>query len=407
MATGVRSPGALLLALGLAGGASGPAPARAQAASPPAGFPAAIATPRALLDPFPRQLALGEEAVLSGQLAAGLGHPTVFVTLPSGWVREEPVSSRGSRFEARIAFPAPGRYALEVLADGAYGPEVAAELTAVAGTAPPAPERRPDDGIEPDDPAEAEASVVRALNALRRDHDLAPLAAAPELAAVARAHAEAMRAAGRVAHLLPASGHVGARLTAAGIPYRAAYENVARAETSLAAHRAAEESPAHRWAMLQPRPSRVGVGIARERLPSGERLVYLAEVLVEPPDLGASSRLTPETQVREALWRERERLGAPPLDLDPALDGLAHQAAARFLARDEIDLGDLARRAVALGPWRRVAAAQAFVTTSLGEVARSEHLSDPRYHRAGVGVAIGDSRRYGPGRAFVVVLYSD
>jgi hypothetical protein len=48
-----------------------------------------------------------------------------------------------------------------------------------------------------------------------------------------------------------------------------------------------------------------------------------------------------------------------------------------------------------------------FVASDPGEAVRSANLRDRRFRRVGVGVAEGDSRRFGAGRLFVAVVYTD
>jgi uncharacterized protein YkwD len=356
------------------------------------------------LAPFPRDVAPGARVLLAAALGRGLARPRVFVASPSGQVAEAGVA--GARdFRATVAFPTPGRYRVEVIADGEGGPEVAALLTVSAGGAPlgaaaaaPAP--------DPVDPSAAEAAVVRAVNATRRAQGLPPLRSVPALDEVARRHAVAMAAAGRVAHVLPGSGDLADRLRRDRVPYRRAYENVARAAGAVAAHEAAEESPAHLANVLRPEASLLGVGVARVPLPSGGAAVYLAEVFVEPPDEGAASPLTQDARVREVLWSERARLGLPPLTADAGLDALAREASLSLAARDATqppaDLGD---RALALR--RSLAAVDVFVASAPAEATRSANLRDRRWRRVGVGVTTGDSRRFGAGRAWIVVVYTD
>jgi len=357
----------------------------------------------AALSPFPREVAPGARAALRGELFGLIG-PKVFVTLPSGHVREVPASGARS-FAVDLSFPAPGRYVVEVLGTGPGGPEVAALLAVSCGGAPIAGAAAEVEAPEPSDLAGAEAQVRAAIDAARLRHGLSPLAASPELAEEARAHARRMLASGQLAHVLPGHGDVGERLRRARIPYRRAFENIARGTTALGAHAAAEESPAHRQAILSPLADRVGVGIARGRMPGGEPVVYLAEIFVQPVDDGAEGRLTPEGRVKEALWRERERLGRPPLLSDPRLDAIARDAARAMLAADDPAAQDLAARALALG--RNVGAADAFVAASTADAARSRNLPDPRFRRVGVGVATGDSARYGAGLLWIAVVYTD
>lgn len=357
----------------------------------------------AALEPFPRDVPVGARVSLRGELR-GLSSPKVFLTSPGGDVREVPVRGRRA-FSAAIRFEAPGRYLVEVLGEGTSGPSVAALFAVASGGASL---EEPAEGValpDPPEPAAAEAQVVEAVNATRRRHGLAPLVARPELAAVARRHSERMREAGRLAHVLPGDGDVGERLRRARVSFRRAAENVALGPTALGAHAAAEESPGHLANLLGARFRWVGCGVARGRLPGGEPVAYLTEIFVEPLDDGSGSRLSPEGRVKEAIWRERARLGRPPLLQDVRLDELARGAVRTMLARDDPSPGELGERALALG--RNLAAADAFVIPTPEGAIRSANIADPRYRRVGVAAAPGDSRRYGAGLLWVAVVYTD
>jgi uncharacterized protein YkwD len=361
---------------------------------------------RAALSPFPREVAAGARAVLSGELAPGLLHPRVFVTLPSGEVREVDAAGAGRSFRAGLAFPARGRYAVEVVGDGASGPEVAVLLAVAAGGAPLEAEGA--DRVvtpDPEDAAAAEGRVVDAINATRQARGLPPLRAVPELTDLARRHSGEMLSLGVLGHVLPGSGDLGARLRRARVPYRKAFENVAKGQGALAAHLTAEESPAHLENMVQPEATRVGVGIARGRLPGGAPIVYLTEIFLAPIDDGADSALSTDGRIREALWSERARRGRTPLTADGRLDALAEEAARAMRDRGEPGADGLGERALALG--RKLSAVDAFVASAPAEAARSANVGDPRFHRVGVGVATGDSARFGAGRLFIAVVYTD
>jgi hypothetical protein len=47
------------------------------------------------------------------------------------------------------------------------------------------------------------------------------------------------------------------------------------------------------------------------------------------------------------------------------------------------------------------------VASAPAEALRSRNLPDPRFRRVGVGVATGDSRRYGARRLWIAVVYTD
>jgi len=358
----------------------------------------------AALRPFPRDVERGATATLRGELV-GLDRPTVHVMMPSGATREVEVRTSGRDFAAPIRFDAAGRWMVEVVGHGPRGPEVAALLTVSCGGAALDDPASAADESDPADAGQAEARVAAALNATRGAHGLPPLAPSPSLAAVARRHSEAMLERGLLAHVLPGSGDVGERLRAAHVSYALVLENVAMGASALAAHRGAEESPAHRENILSREATQVGCGVARGRLPTGEPIVYLTEIFVQPVEDGSDDRMTPEGRVREAIWRERARLRAPPLLSDAALDALARDAAREMLREGEPSAEHAGERALRLG--RRLAAADAFVAAKATDATRSRNLPDARFKRVGVGVAIGDSRRYGTGLLWIAVLYTD
>lgn len=362
---------------------------------------------KASLAPFPRDVAAGATAVLSGRLEAPLLHPRVFVTHPSGEVREAPIT--GSRvFQARVPFPEAGRYLVEVVAQsGPAGPEVAALLTVSAGGAALDRPRRAARDADPEDLRDAEARVVELVNEARRARGLPPLVASPELAAVARAHSVRMLEQRTLAHVLPGSGDLGTRLRAARVAYARALENVAMGGSALAAHEAAEESPAHLGNILAPEVTRVGIGAARGTGPGDRPAVYLTEIFVQPPAVrDPGSQLPAERRVREVLWSERARSGKTPLTADVRLDALAREAAERMRRAGTPEAGDdLGQRALGLG--RKLTAVDVFVASSGEETARSANVRDGRFRRVGVGVAVGNSARFGVGRLFIAVVFTD
>jgi uncharacterized protein YkwD len=231
--------------------------------------------------PFPRRVPAGSAHRLRGRLTT-LSGARVVLTSPSGVARQI-AASPGATFDATIRFEEAGSYVVEVVGAGPRGPEVAALLPVLAGGGPEAPTVAPHaPSPDPHDLAAAEERVIAALNALRARQGLAPVAASPALRAIARRHSADMAAHGEVAHVLPGTGDLAARLRRGGVGYRRAVENVARAATGLEAHEVAAESPAHRANMLDPAVKLAGVGIARTRAGAGEPVVYLTQILIDP-----------------------------------------------------------------------------------------------------------------------------
>ncbi len=362
----------------------------------------------ARLRPFPREVAPGSTVALEGELV-GLSKPGVHVTAPSGTSREISLRLSGARpraFNASIPFTTPGRWIVEVVGSGPGGPEVAALLTVSAGGAPLAEAAAGPDEQDPESLPGAEGRVLVAVNAARTEQGLAPLAMDPRLAEVARRHSEAMLARGALAHVLPGSGDVGDRLRRAGIPFARVAENVARGASALAAHRAIEESPAHRENVLWRAATRIGCGVARGRLSGGEAIAYLTEIFTELPYTAGEDSMTPDVRVREALWRERARLGLPSLVADAALDELARETARRMARSGDPESGaELAGRALALP--RKLVAADRFLASGPEEAARSKSLSNGRLRRVGVGVTASAGEHAQVGALYIAVVYTD
>jgi uncharacterized protein YkwD len=115
------------------------------------------------------------------------------------------------------------------------------------------------------------------LNAPQAGGRLRPLRWNERLAAVARAHSRDMIRRGYFGHEGPDGKSVGDRLRAAGIAWRAAGENIAMARTIAQAETEFMSEPRsqynHRWNILNPNYTDVGVGIVRA--PDGQ--YYITE----------------------------------------------------------------------------------------------------------------------------------
>lgn len=106
-----------------------------------------------------------------------------------------------------------------------------------------------------------EARMLVLLNRARAAEGLPPLAADPELAAVAREHSRDMFARGYFSHLSPEGRDPSARLRAGGVRFLVAGENLALAGTIATAHQGLMDSPGHRANILRPAFGRVGIGV--------------------------------------------------------------------------------------------------------------------------------------------------
>ena len=201
------------------------------------------------LPPLPRTLPQRPFRWVSTLLAGA--RPRLFVTLPTGEVRELEAHTEGRRVWAELPFEdARGAYDVELLVETRRGPELAALWRAAVGI----PARGPA-LIAPLSDARAVASAV---DELRRGAGRTPLRADPDLERAARAHAEAVCEVGVAAHVLGGRGPE-ARALAEG--YRGPLaENVALGPSLGAAHAQLLGSPSHRANLLAPHAVTLGVG---------------------------------------------------------------------------------------------------------------------------------------------------
>ncbi len=216
--------------------------------------------------PWPRRLdaALGVvPGVLLGFLVASLLLAPLAVALPGTGIgpaaREARIAPRLLEADAlllhRLRVRALLQPAVEALA-------LTAPLPAATRTGDRAldlPFRVEQDDLAPD--PDAEARLLALVNTEREAEGLPPLEPDADLVPVARAHGTEMFTLGYFAHESPNTGAPFDRITAAGIPFLAAGENLAYAPTVEVAHRGLMDSPGHRANILSPSFGRAGIGI--------------------------------------------------------------------------------------------------------------------------------------------------
>src|SRR5438067_795342 len=352
------------------------------------------------LRPIPGRVSPGSEVTIEGSLASGLRDPRLFVSLPNGSIEERPLRTAGAKVRAKVRLPRKGEAVVELLANGAGGPQVVAIRRIFVGVAPPRappPERS---GGDPGVPG-VEARIAR----LRAQHGLPPLRRDAELDAVAELHSREMARTGTFAHVLASDGSVGDRLDRAGYTRKAAGENIGLSETPLAAHEGIESSPAHLANLLDPRFSHLGLGIARGPSPDGSEGIYLTEVLASP----VRGSKDPEAEVLRALQRRRDQLRLAPLERDGALDEAARkgiqQAAFRGSALSRTEQGTTVRALLDHDQRFESAAAETYVVSSPDEIA-SRNAAERSWTRVGVGALYKSSKDYGPGRLWVLIVFA-
>jgi uncharacterized protein YkwD len=107
-----------------------------------------------------------------------------------------------------------------------------------------------------------EAQLFRWINQERLKAGRSPVEADPELMRLARLKAQDVATYDYYGHTSPTYGTPGQMLTAAGYPWSACGETIAKAGSVYKAHRLLMASSAHRAIILSPTYTRVGIGVA-------------------------------------------------------------------------------------------------------------------------------------------------
>jgi len=189
---------------------------------------------------------------------------SVVVLEPSGPPRTLLSTFHDGKLRSGFTPDRPGAYSVQVLADVGAGPRPVLEARIYVDTEPP--ESAPYPTAPGEQAAAGEAGgddaavLARMIAAVRRDEGVLPLTRDARLDALARTHAERMRARGTVAHDI-GDGDPVARLEEAGLSARLVGENAAHAASVVLAHRALYGSPSHRANLLKGEFDRVGVGV--------------------------------------------------------------------------------------------------------------------------------------------------
>lgn len=200
-----------------------------------------------LVTPIPTRTHAGTWLSVDAKMLVPATGAHVVVVGPGGDPHNVPSSFDGTTVRARFAPDRAGEFTVQVVADVATGPRPVLEAKTFADVAPPdrmpslaAPGESAQAGV-----ADERAALAAMIQALRTQQSLGALRRDARLDAIARAHAERMKAAHTVGHDV-GDGDPAERLQNAGLSARESGENVAHAQTVLLAHRALWQSPSHR-----------------------------------------------------------------------------------------------------------------------------------------------------------------
>jgi len=311
------------------------------------------------LDPIANQVAQGGRFRLHGRLLGRRSQPSIELVDSEGRWSTMPARVSKQEFTADIACDrGRGAYQVEVLAEGAYGPEVVANFPMYCGV--PAPRvlrveiERVAAGV---DAADVTRANFAALNATRARQGLAPLQWDNAAAAVAAAHSEDMLRGNFVGHTSPRTGDVEDRFRRAGIVNAVLRENVARGYGPRGIHQSLMMSPGHRANILAPDVTHVGIGavIGPPETDSADapRPVLLTQNFFAR--IGADLPAEPVAALRERVDRMRAAGGLPALRWDSALFGPSQALAEGIAAGKKAAAAAAYDQALAKLPYQTVA----------------------------------------------------
>jgi uncharacterized protein YkwD len=353
------------------------------------------------LDPFPRRLAAGEKAVLSGKVLGEYQRPKIAISDVMGKV-SSPAAAPDASFRAEVACgDRPGRIQVEIGAELGGSPTLVARFPVACGmdlpTSVPVDEPNP----WPAEPEKQEHRMLQELNGERTAVGLKPLAWDDALAGVARGISESIReGVRRGSYDIP--GDVVQRLKRVGVASPLVLQNPAQARSAEEALQQLLSSPGHRANVMNPDVNRAGMGIVPETGKDGAQSVFVTQIFVKelPP-------LDPEEvrkKLRDAVERKRKDARRTPVTFDPTLDAVAEK-----YARELAQAGGIlpAERKTALtAPLNK-----GFKTVQVLAGARADPLDfaeEPEVVSAGkfagVGVAIGMHPTLGRNAVYAVIV---
>jgi len=232
-----------------------------------------------LLEAIPRHVPPGGQVSIQARIGAGLANPGVVVTAPDGTVRQQDPPLRKGVIRDVVRCLTAGRHQVEIVASGPAGSTVLANFPLYCGVAPPAVAPRAA-GVRTVTvtAGEAEKQMLALINRDRKRAGVGPVVLDDKLTAIARAHTRDMVEHDFVAHTSPRTGSPGDRVRRAGLVPTFSSENVGRAYTAEEAEQGFMSSPGHRANIVDPRPTRVGIGIVFGPAVTGTRPLFVTQL---------------------------------------------------------------------------------------------------------------------------------
>lgn len=362
---------------------------------------------RLLMDEVPRQVDPGETIRVGGSVAKAYRSPRLVITSPDGTTQTLRAQSKDASFLFEAALPNKGRYEVEIVADGASGPEVCGLFTVYSGielpSAPTLVEPGRDKAVTAD---EAEKIIFDLVNEARKKAGLSPLLPLPSAQKVARAYSEEMRSTGKVGHISEISGKPEDRLKKGGVKSPLILENVARSYSPEDAHAGLMDSPGHRANVLNPKVTHLGVGVAVDFPPNSPPAYYVTEAFAK---IGSDDPKKLAKDLGPLLQKARTEAGLAAMAEDTKLSELA----ARYLAK--LESGEMTTDQIANAIFNdlsttfnktyQVGAPLVTPLPILEALSQAKGLADSQFTHYGAAITVtGKKSPYGEGQILLVLI---
>ena len=269
------------------------------------------------IDPIASQWPANGKLRLHGRLLGRRSQPSIEVIAPDGkWTTLRARVSK-NEFTADVTCDrGRGAYQVEVLAEGAYGPEVVANFPVHCGVTPPSALRFEVETVgEGVSAADVARSNFAALNNTRSRQGLAPLQWDNAAATVAEGHSRDMAENGFVGHTSPRTGDVEDRFKRASLTTAVLRENVARGYGPRGIHDSLMASPGHRINILADDVTHVGIGAVigapESDAADAPRPIFVTQNFFTR--IGEDVPDDPVAALRTRVERTRQTAGLPPI----------------------------------------------------------------------------------------------
>lgn len=231
------------------------------------------------LERVPRRLEAGASTAVEGKLTGRYRDARVVVTSPDGKVAEQEPSARKGWVRGKIACARSGKYQVEVMAEDVHGTAVLANFPIYCAVDPPAlAPRAAGTHVGRASADRVEKEVLALVNRDRAAAGLQPVVWDERLAAIARAHSRDMAEHDYVGHVSPRTGTALDRVRKGGLDPGLVLENVALALSAQEVESGFMSSPGHRANVVEPRATRLGVGVTPGTPVSGAVPLYFTQV---------------------------------------------------------------------------------------------------------------------------------